>query len=176
MNTLNLSVCIFTLCHNLVLKQTVTHIRYISSITLAWSSLQDWAKPGPYDQPMVNTLRRKKDKESPALIDSNGNMNSDSSPSSGTASVLTSTPAPTAPQTPSSSASVEERNRTVTSPLKVSCSHDHIQGFVCHILEELEQLRLNESNMWGILLIASKLLGFFFSWFPLNVALCCWMQ
>ncbi|XP_046898821.1 protein MTSS 1 isoform X1 [Hypomesus transpacificus] len=26
-------------------------------------SWKDWAKPGPYDQPMVNTLRRKKDKE-----------------------------------------------------------------------------------------------------------------
>ncbi|XP_047240832.1 protein MTSS 1-like isoform X9 [Girardinichthys multiradiatus] len=25
-------------------------------------SLQDWAKPGPYDQPMVNTLRRSKDR------------------------------------------------------------------------------------------------------------------
>ncbi|XP_031667711.1 protein MTSS 1-like isoform X12 [Oncorhynchus kisutch] len=24
---------------------------------------QDWAKPGPYDQPMVNTLRRRKDKD-----------------------------------------------------------------------------------------------------------------
>uniref|UniRef100_A0A672FNZ7 MTSS I-BAR domain containing 1 n=1 Tax=Salarias fasciatus TaxID=181472 RepID=A0A672FNZ7_SALFA len=30
-------------------------------------SWKDWAKPGPYDQPMVNTLRRKKDKESPTL-------------------------------------------------------------------------------------------------------------
>uniref|UniRef100_A0AAQ5Z8M7 IMD domain-containing protein n=1 Tax=Amphiprion ocellaris TaxID=80972 RepID=A0AAQ5Z8M7_AMPOC len=28
-------------------------------------SWKDWAKPGPYDQPMVNTLRRKKDKETP---------------------------------------------------------------------------------------------------------------
>lgn len=24
--------------------------------------MQDWAKPGPYDQPMVNTLRRSKDR------------------------------------------------------------------------------------------------------------------
>uniref|UniRef100_A0A665T3U9 Protein MTSS 1-like n=1 Tax=Echeneis naucrates TaxID=173247 RepID=A0A665T3U9_ECHNA len=30
-------------------------------------SWKDWAKPGPYDQPMVNTLRRKKDKETPLL-------------------------------------------------------------------------------------------------------------
>ncbi|XP_045069675.1 protein MTSS 1-like isoform X6 [Coregonus clupeaformis] len=32
---------------------------------------KDWAKPGPYDQPMVNTLRRRKDKEpAPADISS----------------------------------------------------------------------------------------------------------
>uniref|UniRef100_A0A3B4BGR6 Uncharacterized protein n=1 Tax=Periophthalmus magnuspinnatus TaxID=409849 RepID=A0A3B4BGR6_9GOBI len=35
-------------------------------------SWKDWAKPGPYDQPMVNTLRRKKDKEAPFIADSNG--------------------------------------------------------------------------------------------------------
>ncbi|XP_054241231.1 protein MTSS 1 isoform X11 [Indicator indicator] len=28
---------------------------------------QDWAKPGPYDQPMVNTLQRRKDKREPDL-------------------------------------------------------------------------------------------------------------
>uniref|UniRef100_A0A8C5AJG6 Protein MTSS 1-like n=1 Tax=Gadus morhua TaxID=8049 RepID=A0A8C5AJG6_GADMO len=28
-------------------------------------SWKDWAKPGPYDQPMVNTLRRRKDKDHP---------------------------------------------------------------------------------------------------------------
>ncbi|XP_077454304.1 protein MTSS 1-like isoform X4 [Stigmatopora argus] len=33
---------------------------------------KDWAKPGPYDQPMVNTLRKKKDKGPPAVMDSNG--------------------------------------------------------------------------------------------------------
>uniref|UniRef100_A0A4W6BRT1 MTSS I-BAR domain containing 1 n=1 Tax=Lates calcarifer TaxID=8187 RepID=A0A4W6BRT1_LATCA len=60
-------------------------------------SWKDWAKPGPYDQPMVNTLRRKKDKETPAVIDSN---------------------VPAAPQTPSSSASVEDKSRTVAAPLK----------------------------------------------------------
>uniref|UniRef100_A0A665TEV2 Protein MTSS 1-like n=1 Tax=Echeneis naucrates TaxID=173247 RepID=A0A665TEV2_ECHNA len=43
---------------------------------------KDWAKPGPYDQPMVNTLRRKKDKETPAVIESNGSMSSDSGPAS----------------------------------------------------------------------------------------------
>uniref|UniRef100_A0A669DSP0 MTSS I-BAR domain containing 1 n=1 Tax=Oreochromis niloticus TaxID=8128 RepID=A0A669DSP0_ORENI len=45
-------------------------------------SWKDWAKPGPYDQPMVNTLRRKKDKESPAVVDTNGSMNCDNSPPS----------------------------------------------------------------------------------------------
>uniref|UniRef100_A0A4W6BYT4 MTSS I-BAR domain containing 1 n=1 Tax=Lates calcarifer TaxID=8187 RepID=A0A4W6BYT4_LATCA len=81
-------------------------------------SWKDWAKPGPYDQPMVNTLRRKKDKETPAVIDSNGSMNSDSSPSSGPALISTSAPVPAAPQTPSSSASVEDKSRTVAAPLK----------------------------------------------------------
>lgn len=66
-------------------------------------SWKDWAKPGPYDQPMVNTLRRKKDKETPAIVDSNGNMSSESNP------------APAALQTPSP---VEEKNRNVAAPLK----------------------------------------------------------
>ncbi|XP_062254505.1 protein MTSS 1-like isoform X2 [Platichthys flesus] len=72
---------------------------------------KDWAKPGPYDQPMVNTLRRKKDKETPAVINSNGNMNSDGS-------ISTSAPARAVLQTPSSSASVVEKSRTVAAPLK----------------------------------------------------------
>uniref|UniRef100_A0A3P8T558 MTSS I-BAR domain containing 1 n=1 Tax=Amphiprion percula TaxID=161767 RepID=A0A3P8T558_AMPPE len=57
-------------------------------------SWKDWAKPGPYDQPMVNTLRRKKDKETPMVVDSNGNMNSDSIPPSVQTSLSTSAPAP----------------------------------------------------------------------------------
>uniref|UniRef100_A0A8C9XRR9 MTSS I-BAR domain containing 1 n=1 Tax=Sander lucioperca TaxID=283035 RepID=A0A8C9XRR9_SANLU len=48
-------------------------------------SWKDWAKPGPYDQPMVNTLRRKKDKGTPAVVDSNGSVSNDSRPSSGPA-------------------------------------------------------------------------------------------
>ena len=28
-------------------------------------STQDWAKPGPYDQPLVNTLQRRKEKREP---------------------------------------------------------------------------------------------------------------
>uniref|UniRef100_A0A3Q1C3C5 IMD domain-containing protein n=1 Tax=Amphiprion ocellaris TaxID=80972 RepID=A0A3Q1C3C5_AMPOC len=59
-------------------------------------SWKDWAKPGPYDQPMVNTLRRKKDKETPVVVDSNGNMNSDSIPPSVQTSLSTSAPAPAA--------------------------------------------------------------------------------
>uniref|UniRef100_A0A7N6FJ20 MTSS I-BAR domain containing 1 n=1 Tax=Anabas testudineus TaxID=64144 RepID=A0A7N6FJ20_ANATE len=51
-------------------------------------SWKDWAKPGPYDQPMVNTLRRKKDKETTGL-----------------ALISPSTPAPAELQTPNSSAS-----------------------------------------------------------------------
>ncbi|XP_057196400.1 protein MTSS 1-like isoform X7 [Triplophysa rosa] len=37
------------------------------------SAPQDWAKPGPYDQPMVNTLRRKK--EPKEAVDTNGSSN-----------------------------------------------------------------------------------------------------
>ncbi|XP_063183590.1 protein MTSS 1 isoform X9 [Chroicocephalus ridibundus] len=34
----------------------------------AWASTdKDWAKPGPYDQPMVNTLQRRKEKREPDL-------------------------------------------------------------------------------------------------------------
>ncbi|XP_052002869.1 protein MTSS 1-like isoform X6 [Xyrauchen texanus] len=36
-------------------------------------SEKDWAKPGPYDQPMVNTLRRKK--EPKEAVDTNGSPN-----------------------------------------------------------------------------------------------------
>lgn len=80
---------------------------------------QDWAKPGPYDQPMVNTLRRKKGKETPGAVDINGNASHDSSRFSGAASIPTSAPALAALQT---SASVEENNRCVAAPLKVSFS------------------------------------------------------
>ncbi|XP_055065522.2 protein MTSS 1 isoform X15 [Misgurnus anguillicaudatus] len=37
------------------------------------SAPQDWAKPGPYDQPMVNTLRRKK--EPKEIVDANSTSN-----------------------------------------------------------------------------------------------------
>ncbi|XP_031154543.1 protein MTSS 1-like isoform X9 [Sander lucioperca] len=83
---------------------------------------KDWAKPGPYDQPMVNTLRRKKDKGTPAVVDSNGSVSNDSRPSSGPASMSTSAPAPAALQT---SASVEEKNRTVGAPFKAGDIEAH---------------------------------------------------
>ncbi|XP_019112481.2 metastasis suppressor protein 1 isoform X5 [Larimichthys crocea] len=78
-------------------------------------SWKDWAKPGPYDQPMVNTLRRKKDKETAAVVDTNGSANNDRIPAS-------LAPAPAALQT---SASVEEKNRTVAAPLKASDIEAH---------------------------------------------------
>lgn len=87
---------------------------YFGSICrLTCLSLQDWAKPGPYDQPMVNTLRRKKDKDIPAVADTNGSVSNESSPAS------TSAPPPATLQ---SSASVEEKNRTVAAPVKVCFS------------------------------------------------------
>ncbi|XP_034554257.1 protein MTSS 1-like isoform X3 [Notolabrus celidotus] len=71
-------------------------------------SWKDWAKPGPYDQPMVNTLRRKKDKDSSAIVDSNGSV-------SNGGSISTSAPTSAALQM---SAAVEEKIRTVAAPLK----------------------------------------------------------
>lgn len=61
---------------------------------------------------MVNTLRKKKDKDVPAIVDSNGSVSNGGLPGS----VPTSAPASAALQT---SAPVEERNRAVTAPLKV---------------------------------------------------------
>ncbi|KAM4568224.1 protein MTSS 1-like isoform 4-T5 [Fundulus diaphanus] len=69
---------------------------------------KDWAKPGPYDQPMVNTLRRRKDKEAPALVDNNGSINGGNSPPSGQTSI--SAPPPAQMQTPSQQ---EEKNRMI---------------------------------------------------------------
>uniref|UniRef100_A0A1A8J1T4 Metastasis suppressor 1 n=1 Tax=Nothobranchius kuhntae TaxID=321403 RepID=A0A1A8J1T4_NOTKU len=74
---------------------------------------KDWAKPGPYDQPMVNTLRRKKDKSAPAVESS---INSGNSPPSGSA------PAPAVTQTPSL---LEERNRILLAPLKADDIEAH---------------------------------------------------
>uniref|UniRef100_A0A8C4F6N0 IMD domain-containing protein n=1 Tax=Dicentrarchus labrax TaxID=13489 RepID=A0A8C4F6N0_DICLA len=60
-------------------------------------SWKDWAKPGPYDQPMVNTLRRKKDKDTPAVVDSNGSVSNDR-----IQPISTSVPTPAALQTSAS--------------------------------------------------------------------------
>ncbi|XP_011603783.2 protein MTSS 1 isoform X7 [Takifugu rubripes] len=71
-------------------------------------SWKDWAKPGPYDQPMVNTLRRKKDKDLATVPNMNGSVNDSSL-------AMTLTQAPAALQT---SISVEERNKALIPPVK----------------------------------------------------------
>ncbi|KAF2976341.1 hypothetical protein EK904_011333 [Melospiza melodia maxima] len=43
--------------------------KLLMDLSLTSCSPQDWAKPGPYDQPVVNTLQRRKDKREP---DANG--------------------------------------------------------------------------------------------------------
>uniref|UniRef100_A0A3P9P2E6 MTSS I-BAR domain containing 1 n=1 Tax=Poecilia reticulata TaxID=8081 RepID=A0A3P9P2E6_POERE len=50
-------------------------------------SWKDWAKPGPYDQPMVNTLRRRKDKEALGGMENNGSTNGGNSPPSDQTSI-----------------------------------------------------------------------------------------
>lgn len=77
---------------------------------------QDWAKPGPYDQPMVNTLRRK-DKETPAAVDS-----SHSAPPPAPASMSTSAPPPAVLRAQSQGSPVEERSRPAAAPVQVSRS------------------------------------------------------
>lgn len=78
--------------------------------------MKDWAKPGPYDQPMVNTLRRKKDKEPSAVPDMNGSV-------TGSSPGVTLTQAPPVIQT---SVSVEEKNKALTPPVKVRFGHFNI--------------------------------------------------
>ncbi|XP_016531023.1 metastasis suppressor protein 1-like isoform X8 [Poecilia formosa] len=69
-------------------------------------SWKDWAKPGPYDQPMVNTLRRRKDKEALGGMENNGSTNGGNSPPSDQTSI--SAPRPAQTQTPNQQ---EEKNR-----------------------------------------------------------------
>uniref|UniRef100_A0A3Q3GS57 MTSS I-BAR domain containing 1 n=1 Tax=Kryptolebias marmoratus TaxID=37003 RepID=A0A3Q3GS57_KRYMA len=90
-----------------------------AAAALQYATDEDWAKPGPYDQPMVNTLRRKKDKDTLAAVDSNGSVNGGNSPLSGHASV--SAPPPAVLQAPSL---LEEKNRMMAAPLKA----DHIEA------------------------------------------------
>lgn len=63
---------------------------------------------------MVNTLRKKKDKESPVIVDSNGGVSHNSS----STSTLTSVVSQTAQQVV---APVEEKNRVGPTPVKVCC-------------------------------------------------------
>uniref|UniRef100_A0A8C4FB77 IMD domain-containing protein n=1 Tax=Dicentrarchus labrax TaxID=13489 RepID=A0A8C4FB77_DICLA len=96
-----------------------SHDQYTSSKSSSpmTAETKDWAKPGPYDQPMVNTLRRKKDKDTPAVVDSNGSVSNDR-----IQPISTSVPTPAALQT---SASVEEKNRTVAAALKAADIEAH---------------------------------------------------
>ncbi|CAF99992.1 unnamed protein product, partial [Tetraodon nigroviridis] len=87
---------------------TLLFLGRVNLMILTCFSSKDWAKPGPYDQPMVNTLRRKKDKEPAAVPDINGSVN-------GSSAGLTSTQAPPVLQT---SVSVEERTKALTPPVK----------------------------------------------------------
>lgn len=102
------------------LTWVLTIISSPSSWSAVWTwwlltlfSSQDWAKPGPYDQPMVNTLRRKKDKDLATVPDINGSVNDSSL-------AMTLTQAPAALQT---SMSVEERSKALIPPGKVRSCH-----------------------------------------------------
>ncbi|XP_054637712.1 protein MTSS 1-like isoform X8 [Dunckerocampus dactyliophorus] len=89
---------------------------------------KDWAKPGPYDQPMVNTLRKKKDKGPPAVVDFNGGTGTESTaPQNLSTPTPNSTPTPTPAemQTPQK-ASVEERNRTAPVKAGEFEAHDEL--------------------------------------------------
>uniref|UniRef100_A0A8C5ESK8 Metastasis suppressor protein 1-like n=1 Tax=Gouania willdenowi TaxID=441366 RepID=A0A8C5ESK8_GOUWI len=77
---------------------------------------KDWAKPGPYDQPMVNTLRRKKDKDTPAMLDSHWLMTNDSGPLSG--QTLVSCSAPAASPSHSHAALMDEMSLAAAAPFK----------------------------------------------------------
>uniref|UniRef100_A0A8C5AXW0 Protein MTSS 1-like n=1 Tax=Gadus morhua TaxID=8049 RepID=A0A8C5AXW0_GADMO len=58
------------------------------------SAHADWAKPGPYDQPMVNTLRRRKDKDHPlGPVDPNAEGQRTSAPATPVSAPPTSAPA-----------------------------------------------------------------------------------
>ncbi|XP_066547429.1 protein MTSS 1 isoform X6 [Amia ocellicauda] len=53
-------------CQSMSECSSPTSVSSGSTMGGAWASAEkDWAKPGPYDQPMVNTLQRRKDKREP---------------------------------------------------------------------------------------------------------------
>ncbi|XP_077383464.1 protein MTSS 1-like isoform X1 [Festucalex cinctus] len=83
-------------------------------------SWKDWAKPGPYDQPMVNTLRKKKDKCPPVVMDSNGVASRESG-----APQTLSTTSPVPAEMPQKM-SVEERNRTASDKPGQLEAHDEL--------------------------------------------------
>ncbi|XP_056141612.1 protein MTSS 1-like [Lampris incognitus] len=89
-------------------------------------SWKDWAKPGPYDQPMVNTLRKRKDKETLPVVDSHsGTSSSDSSPSLAIASIPSSAPTPATALPPTTAPTEEERNQSVAAPYKAGEVETH---------------------------------------------------
>ncbi|XP_061531195.1 protein MTSS 1-like isoform X6 [Phycodurus eques] len=83
---------------------------------------KDWAKPGPYDQPMVNTLRKKKDKGPPAVLDSNGVTGRESSAPQ---NLSTTTPALSEMHTPQK-VSLDEKNRTAPIKADEFEAHDEL--------------------------------------------------
>ncbi|XP_034031131.1 protein MTSS 1-like [Thalassophryne amazonica] len=86
-------------------------------------SWKDWAKPGPYDMPVVNTLRRRKDKEAQPVLDSNGCVNSDNGLPPTSASMSNSVLARSGLQTPVTS--VEEKKWNIAAPVKTSNVEAH---------------------------------------------------
>ncbi|XP_049586205.1 protein MTSS 1 isoform X9 [Syngnathus scovelli] len=104
-------------------------------------SWKDWAKPGPYDQPMVNTLRKKKDKGPPVVMESNGVTGRESSAPQ---SLSTSTPAPADLNAPQKVA-LEERNRTPLKPAELE-AHDELALALSKGLE-LDTQRSNRDSI-----------------------------
>ncbi|KAM9807331.1 protein MTSS 1-like isoform 9-T10 [Syngnathus typhle] len=104
-------------------------------------SWKDWAKPGPYDQPMVNTLRKKKDKGPPVVMESNGVTGRESSAPQ---SLSTSTPAPPDLHAPQKVA-LEERNRTPLKPGDLE-AHDELALALSKGLE-LDTQRSNRDSI-----------------------------
>ncbi|XP_061145231.1 protein MTSS 1-like isoform X8 [Syngnathus typhle] len=104
-------------------------------------SWKDWAKPGPYDQPMVNTLRKKKDKGPPVVMESNGVTGRESSAPQ---SLSTSTPAPADLHAPQKVA-LEERNRTPLKPGDLE-AHDELALALSKGLE-LDTQRSNRDSI-----------------------------
>ncbi|KAM9807332.1 protein MTSS 1-like isoform 10-T11 [Syngnathus typhle] len=102
---------------------------------------KDWAKPGPYDQPMVNTLRKKKDKGPPVVMESNGVTGRESSAPQ---SLSTSTPAPPDLHAPQKVA-LEERNRTPLKPGDLE-AHDELALALSKGLE-LDTQRSNRDSI-----------------------------